>query len=346
VHDAERVIGFGKESRALTANARRMRWLAARRVRRSAVGACIGLAGIVPSTAATHAPIQPGAILTRPDRAPLHGAVPYAFYRCTMSFVFRDAAGALYTGTTGESDCAQKPGGSAFDSDGRPIGRVVFRECAPGTGSLAVVQECGTNGTSFTLIRIDRERYADVDPSVLGWGGPTAVASSATAKPGDVVLFAGNAFVEGDAVRPRLGILLSIDAGHFTADTVATLGDSGGPVIDATNGAAIGIISDYGQSDAPPTTDDGPTVSAILAAAGRHGLHLELVTWPYATAFGSGTPASPAPSPSPSRRPAPAPSVLAAHRALPGTGTDDDATALAAMFVLAAAAFVVRVSRG
>lgn len=323
-----------------------MRHFTARRLTRTVLGACIGLVGIVPATAATRAPIQPGAILTRPDRAPLQGAVPYAFFRCTMSFVFRDPTGALYTGTTGESDCVQKPGGSAFDADGRRIGRVLFRECAPGAGSLAVVQECGTNGTSFTLIRIDHVRYADVDPSVLGWGGPTAVASSATAKPGDVVLFTGNAFVEGDVVQPRIGVLLSIDARHFTADTLATLGDSGGPVIDATNGAAIGIISDYGQSDAPPTTDDGPTVTSIIASAALHGLHLELVTRPYATALGSGTPATPTPSPSPSQSPAPRPSVLAAHQTLPGTGTDDAAVALAAMLALTAAAFVARSSRG
>jgi hypothetical protein len=310
---------------------------------------CVGVASAMPSTAATRAPIQPGAILTRPDVEPLHGAAPYTFMRCTMSFVFRDAHGDLYTGTAGESDCAQKPGGAAFDGNGERIGRVLFRECGAGSGVVPVVQECGTDTTSFMLIRIDRSRWKDVDPSVRGWGGPTGVASSGDVHAGDVVLFTGNAFVEGDlpATQPRVGVLLSYDARHFTADTLATLGDSGGPVIDAVNGLAIGIVSDFGQANVPPTTDDGPSVPAIVAAAASRGIRLTLVTAPYATTLGTGSP-SPQPS-SASPSPHPMARVSGVHRtasgSLPGTGLADPALTVAAMMLLAAAAAVARVSR-
>jgi hypothetical protein len=315
------------------------------RIASSVVFAAIALAGSMQASgAATTSAVQPGALLTRPDVE--HGSA-YHVHRCTMSFVFHDAAGALYTGTTGESDCTQAPGGAAFDENGARIGRVVFSDCAAGAGAVPVVQECGTSDVSFTLIRIDRTRYADVDPAMRGWSGPVGLATPGSVAPGDPVLFTGNAYVEGDvaATRPRAGVLLSMDARHFTADTLATLGDSGGPVVDATDGLAIGIISDFGQSDMPPTTDDGPTVAAIIADCAHHGIRLSLSTAPYSTIFGSASP-SPSPTASPSSvRPAPRPStstVLGARRALAGTGLEDAPLTVAAMCAIALAASLAR----
>jgi len=209
-------------------------------------------------------PIQPGARITRPDLEPTSG-LPYEFYRCTMSFIFRDEAGALYTGTTGEAQCADHIGARIADEEGMEFGTAVFQEFDPPAGS-------------FTLIAIDPTRGGDVDPSVRFWGGPTGVAAP---KPNDIVLFTGNGEIEGDLVPSRAGVLISYDDEHFTANSLAELGDSGAPVIDRADGSAIGMISDFGTGDTPPTTDDGPSISRILHDCAEAGFDLTLVTSPY-----------------------------------------------------------------
>jgi len=172
-------------------------------------------------------PIQPGARITRPDLEPF-GALPYQFYRCTLSFIFRDDAGALYTGTTGESQCADHVGARVAGENGVEFGTAVFQEFDPPPAS-------------FTLIAIDPARYGDVEPSVRFWGGPTGVATSP--KPNDIVLFTGNGELEGDSAPSRAGTLVSYNIAHFTANTLAELGDSGAPVIDKVDGSAIGMTT-------------------------------------------------------------------------------------------------------
>jgi hypothetical protein len=220
------------------------------------------------------ATIRPGARITRPDVEPLKNRLPYKFYRCTLTFIFRDSRRRLYTGTTAEKDCVPRVGARVYDENGRAFGTAVFREYrAP--------------SMSFTLIRIDRSRYRNVDPSVLGWGGPTGVASRTSVKRGTVILFAGHGFVEGDLkqTQPRAGILASYDGSAFTADSLAELGDSGGPVIDAATGHAVGMISKFGLFQQPPTTDIGPAIERILADLARHGFRLRLVTAPFTPPF-------------------------------------------------------------
>jgi len=46
-------------------------------------------------------------------------------------------------------------------------------------------------------------------------------------------------------------------------------------------GAAIGMISDFGLNDTPPTTDDGPSIARILHDCKEAGFDLQLVTAPY-----------------------------------------------------------------
>jgi len=247
-------------------------------MRRTAALAFVGamLVAVPPATASVvlDRPIQPGARLTRPDVEPFGNRLPYKFYRCTIAFIFRDARRNLYTGTTGEKQCVRKVGARAFDENGRAFGTAVFQEFSPPAGS-------------FTLIRIDRTRYRDVNPSVRGWGGPTGIARASREKRGDFVLFTGNGFVEGDVAQtqPRAGVLISYNARHFTADSLAELGDSGGPVIDASTGLAVGMISDFGTGDRPPTTDDGPSVLRILSDLAAHRIRLSLVTAPFSAPF-------------------------------------------------------------
>jgi hypothetical protein len=118
---------------------------------------------------------------------------------------------------------------------------------------------------------------------VRDWGGPTGVATPATARPLDQVRFSGFSFILGDiaATRARTGILIKQDAVHYMADTSASEGDSGAPFIDARTGEAIGIVRDFGLTDKPPVTDDGPTMQRILFLLAGRGFHLRLLTAPY-----------------------------------------------------------------
>jgi trypsin-like peptidase len=210
--------------------------------------------------------IQPGAPMTDPTRTP-DKTVPYSFHRCTMGFILADARGALYMITAGH--CVQRKGARVHSETGQAIGTVVYR-LKSGTDDVA-------------LVRIDRAAYRQVSPSVRDWGGPTGVATPQTVKRFDEIQFTGFSFVLGDIpqTRARTGILISQDRVHYLADTSASEGDSGGPFIDARTGQAIGIVRDFGLTDVPPVTDDGPTVQRILTLLARAGYRLHLKTAPH-----------------------------------------------------------------
>lgn len=79
----------------------------------------------------------------------------------------------------------------------------------------------------------------------------------------------------------KRNVTVQLDEAHFTADTTAQLGDSGAPIIDKATGRAVGMVSDFGTDDMPPTTDDGPSVLRILSDTAAHGFALTLVTAAY-----------------------------------------------------------------
>jgi hypothetical protein len=235
------------------------------------VAAAVGLA--VPAGARAADPIvtplahiQPGAPMTDPTQFP-DDTLPYSFHRCTMGFILADARKALYMVTAGH--CVLRKGARTYDETGRGVGTVVFRYTS-GTDDMA-------------LVKIDRARYRDVNPSVRDWGGPTGVATQATAKHLDQVRFSGFSFVLGDIplTRARTGILIRQDPVHYMAETSASEGDSGAPFIDTRTGEAIGIVRDFGLTDKPPVTDDGPTMQRILTLLAKAGFHLRMLTAPY-----------------------------------------------------------------
>jgi hypothetical protein len=226
------------------------------------------LAVPAPAPAATPlAHIQPGAPLTDPTQFP-DNRLPYSFHRCTMGFILADRHNVLYMVTAGH--CVTKQGARTYDENGRAFGNVVFR-LRSGTDDMA-------------LVKIDRARYKDVSPSVRDWGGPTGVATAASVKPSDQMKFSGFSFLLGDIAltRARTGVLVKMNSVHYMADTSASEGDSGAPFIDARTGQAIGIVRDFGLTDDPPVTDDGPTLQRILSLLGKAGFRLHLKTAPYA----------------------------------------------------------------
>jgi hypothetical protein len=240
------------------------------RIRIGTAAALAALAFAVPVRAPAALPvahIQPGAPLTDPTQFP-DDTLPYSFHRCTMGFILVDRAGALYMITAGH--CVTRKGARVYSETGEAFGTVVFR-LQSGTDDVA-------------LVRIDRARYKQVSPSVRDWGGPTGVSTPSTVKQFDQLKFSGFSFILGDIpqTRARTGLLISQDAIHYTADTSASEGDSGAPFIDARTGQAVGIVRDFGLTDVPPVTDDGPSVQRILTLLSKAGYRLRLKTAPYA----------------------------------------------------------------
>jgi hypothetical protein len=223
-------------------------------------------AGSARAREASSAHIQPGApLLMSPNTFP-DNTSPYKFRRCTLGFVFTDASANEYVITAGHCLPA---GATAYDETGEAFGHVVVN-IQSGTDDVA-------------LIAIDADKRAAIDPSVRVWGGPTSVATPATVRAGDQVLFTGYSFGLGDvpATSARNGVLVADDDVHYMADTSASEGDSGAPFIDETTGSALGIVRDFGLTDTPPVTDDGPTVARILSLLSADGYDLTLSTAPY-----------------------------------------------------------------
>jgi trypsin len=187
--------------------------------------------------------------------------------RCTLAYIFRDKRKRLYVITAGH--CTQRLGQTMFSERNTAFGTVVYR-VTKGTDDVA-------------LILITPSHYGEVQPAVRVWGGPTGYTMPRDVHRGDEILFTGDSYVLGDvsATSARNGYLLSQDARHFSADTSASEGDSGGPFLIAKTGRALGIVWDFGTEESPPSTDAGPTIQRILALFSRAGWRLSLVTAPY-----------------------------------------------------------------
>jgi hypothetical protein len=185
--------------------------------------------------------------------------------QCTLNYVFRNG-GTLYIGTAGH--CSKNAGDVMTDQNGVRIGTVAFR-----------IQ---SGDDDFTLITIDPARYGDVNPAVRNWGGPTGSTVSTQTNAGDVLLLSGYGLVFSTLAqtRGRPGILADDTPTAYFAELPSIFGDSGGPVIEASTGRALGIVSGIGLT-IPPSTLLGPTVEGTLKTLAAHGLSVQLVTAPY-----------------------------------------------------------------
>jgi len=187
--------------------------------------------------------------------------------QCTLNYVFRNG-GTLYIGTAGH--CSKDVGDVMTDKNGARIGTVAFRI------------ESGDD--DFTLIAIDPARYGEVNPAVRNWGGPTGSTVSTLTNTGDVLLLSGYglAFSTLAQTRGRPGVLADDTPTLYLAELPSIFGDSGGPVIEASTGKALGIVSGIGLT-IPPSTLLGPTVEGTLHTLAAHGFSLQLVTAPFSS---------------------------------------------------------------
>lgn len=193
---------------------------------------------------------------------------------CTFNFVFYDSVLAedeepvAYIGTAGH--CTEVLGE-----------RVTLR----GTGEIGTVvydSDLVRSGVDFSLIRIDDRLVGRTNPQMRGFVGPTGSVTVADLTRGDVVDLYGYGLVFGrsEVTRSRQGVLVDWDEDEYVVDMPAVNGDSGSPLLQDRTGKALGVVSRYGFSAVPPSTDVGPLMPYVfreLAAAGLGDVALATV---------------------------------------------------------------------
>jgi hypothetical protein len=211
-----------------------------------ALAAAFACAVLAPAAASAQGEIHPG-VQTFTDGG-----------QCTANFIYRDA-GSTYIGQA--AHCAST--GAATDTNGceadsLPLGTPVEVGGATQPGTLAysswLTMQANGEGNAdaceyndFALVRLDPADAGRVDPTVPGFGGPTAVAPAPT-NLGATVYSYGNSSLRGgvEALSPKQGIVVE-NQGNGWSRNVYTLtpgipGDSGSGFLDST-GRAIGTLS-------------------------------------------------------------------------------------------------------
>lgn len=210
----------------------------------------LAVAMLVPSAAsawapAATAPVHPG-VQTHTEGA-----------QCTSNFVFQDGAD-VYVGQA--AHCSGTGGQTETDgctSGSLPIGTPVEVTGAskPGTlvyNSWLTMQAKGETDpdtcayNDLALVKLDPADVGKVNPSVPGYGGPTAVGTVGDL--GSTVYSYGNSELRGGITKlsPKQGIVLQ-NEGNGWSHNVSTLtsgipGDSGSGFMNGT-GEAIGVLS-------------------------------------------------------------------------------------------------------
>lgn len=212
------------------------------------------MAGLVPAASPTSAAelIQPGGRMLRP-----HG--------CTLNFVFEGVGPQrpVYIGTAGH----------CVDTVGQ---RVTMAGGAIGTVAYRILDF----PDDFALVQIDEALRDQVSPEVRGLGGPTGSTTAASTGVGDGVRLYGHGMVYGstELTRGRQGVLTRDDSYEWHAALPAIFGDSGGPVLHAPSGQALGVISAISADQTRPHTVKGTTVERALELVAEAGLPVQLVT--------------------------------------------------------------------
>lgn len=133
-------------------------------------------------------------------------------------------------------------------------------------GSVVYDADLANSDSDFSLIRIDPELVGETNPQMRGFVGPTGYVVPDDLAVGDQVDVHGYGIALGwnDVTRSRFGFLTGWNDREYVADMPAVNGDSGSPLLHDETGKALGIISRYGITEVPPSTDVGPLMGWIL----------------------------------------------------------------------------------
>lgn len=223
-----------------------------------ALAAAATLSLSVPGPAAAAGPVKPAfGDLSSPIR-PGSSLGGY----CTFDWVFYEALEPtpedpqpvpdVFIGTAGH--CTDELGERATLAGFGPIGTVVYDS------------NVARSTVDFSLIRIDPHLVGKTNPQMRGFVGPRGVATTDMLAELDRVDVYGYGIVVGsrEETRPRWGVLTDWRENEYVADMPAVNGDSGAPLLHDETGYALGVISRYGISEVPPSTDVGPLVTWAL----------------------------------------------------------------------------------
>jgi hypothetical protein len=257
-----------------------------------AASLAVAIALLAPSAASAWAPAA---------TAPVHpGVQTYTEGgQCTSNFVFQDGTG-VYLGQA--AHCSGTGGQTETDgctSGSLPLGTAVEVKGAskPGTlvyNSWLTMQARGETDpdtcayNDLALVKLDPADVGSVNPSVPGFGGPTAVGSAGEL--GSTVYSYGNSSLRGGVTKlsPKQGVVIQNEGGGWS-HVVATLtpgipGDSGSGFLNGS-GAAIGVLSTLQLAPLPATNgvgDLGRELAYLQAnAAGLSGVQLVPGTEPF-----------------------------------------------------------------
>jgi hypothetical protein len=208
-------------------------------------------AAVAPGVASAWAPANSAAI-TPGNMTFTDGA------QCTSNFIFQGATD-VYIGQAAHcSGTGAATDTNGCDSGSLPIGTRVEVDGASRPGTLAYnswieMQSDGETNpdacqyNDFALIKLDPADVAQVNPSIPGYGGPTALGPS-TAMTGETVYSYGNSSLRGGVkqLRPKQGVVFQGE-GNGWSRTVYTAtpgvpGDSGSAFLSDA-GEAIGVLS-------------------------------------------------------------------------------------------------------
>lgn len=226
------------------------------RVKRGLVTAALVLLAsvVVPGRAAHAASIQPGDYMRSGNQG------------CTLGFVVADAA---HTYFLTAAHCVELHAPVQL-IDGTLVGHTVAE------GSSAEIPGLEQD---WALVAVFPHLVADVVPTVRGAPGtPTGIESSTESGLGDVIRYSGYGVgfdVLSITREQRYGVLTYQDGGSWDSIGTDVNGDSGGPVLHAASGRALGLVS---RSCIGLCTSSGPTIEGILQQTAGVGYAVTLRT--------------------------------------------------------------------
>jgi len=180
---------------------------------------------------------------------------------CTVSFVLdSDTDDTVYMTTA--NHCVDE--GQRISSDGVEFGTVVYE----------------SDELDVALIEVDDEDASKVAAPVRGIpSAPSGFTNAEDTLPGEPLRLSGWGIPYGvtETTREnRGGVLVQDTSQRYFSETVVSFGDSGGPVVHALSGEAVGIVSGIGI--VPPSTLAGPSMEGALDDLRANGWGVTLRT--------------------------------------------------------------------
>lgn len=228
---------------------------------RSLLAACVAVAGLLvsgaPARAATDA-LQPGDYM----ESSVGG--------CTLNFVYDGTAarnvGRVYLGTA--AHCVKGVGEVIRDERNQAFGRVAYK------GNE------NASAADFAFIEVFPEHVSRVSPRVKGHASYPRASFTVPKMTGtgDQLLVSGYGVgfdLTTTTREQRPAVLNGDDASTYLATGPFVFGDSGGPVVHARTGRALGIVS---RLCVGTCTQIGPTVDGIVRRANGAGFGVALRT--------------------------------------------------------------------